>query len=310
MTAWRTVVSRARTCFVPGCGETCVINSHSLSASFPLKVIQRKGFVYQLSPDRGCDMRRAYQNGRFIQHVSKVAVSRASVFNGFCNFHDTQEFKHIDVAELKVDDPVVVKELYLRSVSRHMAILEDNVRWVEEVNRISEHKDPQITNGETDPQLAYESDLRRYWFPLWESRNPDLVKWHWRIIPKILGVSASTLYPMAGDLVGEQWFYNNGARPLISLSIIPQGNNVTHVVFAWWYEWDELMQVFAQKLDELSEKEFLGLVNKIVFTKSDGYCISPRVWENLTRDERAAIENYSQMDCFQDRRIRLPNLIV
>ena len=114
---------------------------------------------------------------------------------------------------------------------------------------------------------------------------------------------------MAGDAVGEQWFDFCRARPLISLSIVPQFNDITHVVFAWWYEWDECMQHFSEMLDRSTPETLMRVLNYIVFTKIDAYCLSPRLWNGLSERERFAVQDFLRLDCYQMDKDKLPLII-
>lgn len=308
--AWRKVRSRSRKCMCPDCKETSIINSHSLSQSFPLRAIAVDGWVYQPQfRDMGGILSRSYTTGEVYPTIRRVEISEASVFNWYCGYHDNQLFKHIDVSELNFNDEQQVRELYLRAMSRNIANLEDGVLCVEEFDKIRKQKGIDVEPGILGSLLAYESDIRRLWNPFWESKSQGVIKWYWRVLEGNLGVSVSAMYPMAGDLNAERWFYSCGARPMIALSVIPQENGLTHVVFAWWCEWDQTMQIFKAMLEQSSDNDFLHVLNHIVVTKLDGLCISPIIWENLSKEERARVEYFQQTDDCQDPKILVPKLL-
>ena len=310
MRAWRTVRSRPRKCMCPDCKETRIIDSHSLSQSFPLKAIAVDGWVYQPQfRDMGRILSRSYTTGNVYPTIGRVETSKASVFNWYCGYHDNQLFKHIDVSELNFNDEQQVREVYLRAMSRNIANLEDGVFCVEEFDKIRKQMGIVVEPAISGSLLAYESDIRRLWNPFWESKAPGVIKWYWRILEGNLGISVSAMYPMAGDLNTERWFYYCGARPMVALSVIPQENGLTHVVFAWWCEWDQTMQTFKTMLEQSSDKDFLHVLNRIVVTKLDGLCISPTIWEGLSQEERLRVEYFQQTDDCQDPKVSVPKLI-
>ena len=308
--AWKSTVSRRCTCMFPGCHETSLIDSHSQSRAYALSAIADNGYVFQPVYEHGKGLRMSFEQGDIAPpNIMRTTIRQASTFNYFCSRHDNELFSHIDVEKLTPNDRTQVRELYLRSLSRHMAVLADNVWWLEELNRNDPNAIQEVSEGWSDPQLAYDADMRRYWEPFWSSTIDGVIKWKWITIPKRLGVSVSAMYAMAGDEVGEQWFYNCGSRPLISLSVVPQFNDVTHVVFAWWCEWDECMQQFSDMLDWASTESLIGLLNYIVFTKIDAYCLSPKLWNGLSERERHAVQDFLRLDCYQRDNGKLPLIL-
>lgn len=308
--AWKSTVCRQRTCMFPGCKDAGLIDSHSQSRAFALSAIADNGCVYQPVYEHGKGLRMSFEQGDVAPpSVMPTAIRKASTFNYFCSHHDNELFSHIDVATLTPDDATQVRELYLRSLSRHMEVLSDNAWWLEELNRNDPNAIQEVSEGWSDPQLAYDSDKRRYWEPFWSSKIEGVIKWKWIAIPKRLGVSVSAMYAMAGDVVGEQWFYTCGLRPLISLSVVPQFNDITHVVFTWWYEWDECMQQFSDMLDRATTESVMSLLNYIVFTKIDDYCLSPKLWNGLSERERFAVQDFLRLDWYQKDKCKLPLII-
>ena len=307
---WRLVRTRPRKCICPGCTETRIIDSHSLSQSYPLNAIAVDGWVYQPKfRDIGGILFRSFATGAIFPIIDKEETSKASVFNWYCNAHDNQLFKHIDVPELALNNEQQVRELYLRAMSRNIANLEDGARFVAELESIRRQVGISEVYTLSSSQLAYESDIRRLWNPFWESKLSGTVNWYWRVRQGNLGVSVSAMYPMAGEENAEDWFDDCAARPMVALSVIPQRSGVTHVVFAWWYEWDQMMRYFKDMLENSSDDAFLHVLNQIVVKEIDGYCISPKIWDKLTIFERRALEHFQQCDMCHNPMMSAPALI-
>lgn len=310
VSVWEKVRKRPRRCMFPRCEEKKVIDSHSITQSMCLKSIAEDGWVYQPRfRDIGKILRRAYSSDVICPSIERIEISKASVFNWYCADHDNELFKHIDVAQLEFNNPQQVRELYLRTMSRNMANLEDGMLFTEEFDRLKVGIMGGNNSSESASRLAYDSDMDHLWKSYWNTNITGVINWYWRVVPGNLGVAVSAMYPMAGEKNAEEWYYYCNARPMISLSIIPQFNNVTHVVFAWWYEWDEIMRKLKVMLEKTSEEEFLYGVNRIVATELDGFCVSPKIWNRLTRLERMALEHFQQCEDYHDQDLLIPQLV-
>ena len=308
--AWRLSRKRSRKCMHPCCKNDSVIDSHSLTQNHCLKAIAGDGWVYQpVFRDSGKILRRSYSDGRIYPSFGKIEISKASVFNWYCAVHDSQLFKHIDVERLEYNNQEQARELYLRAMSRNIANLADCAICVEEYDRMRSQNGFRDTDEISATVLAYESDMAHLWYPYWDTDIADTVKYYWREISGNLGVAVSAMYPMAGEDNASQWYYFSGARPMIALSIIPQINDVTHIVFAWWYEWDDIMQSFISRIDDCTDDKFLYVVNQIVIKEVDGCCISPKVWAILTANERRNLEMFQQSDTCHDKMMQVPSLV-
>jgi len=310
VSAWAKVRTRPRKCMYPCCNKQDVIDSHSITQNHCLKAIAEDGWVYQPQfRDVGKIFRRAYSHNVILPSIEKTEISRASVFNWYCAKHDNELFKHIDVAHLEHDNPQQVRELYLRAMSRNIANLEDGVLCIEEFDKLRMTAIGKSDFAVSGSRLAYDSDMDHLWNSYWSTSIPNVINWYWRVVPGNLGVAVSAMYPMAGERNAEEWYSFCGARPMVSLSVIPQSNNITHVVFAWWYEWDEVMREFKFILEGKNDEDFLYGVNRIVVTELDGLCMSPRIWKRLSDKERLAIEHFQQGEAYHNPGLPIPQLV-
>ena len=310
VSAWKKIRKRPRKCMCPCCYEQDVIDSHSLTQNHCLKAIAENGWIYQPQfRDVGKIFRRAYSHDMILPSIEKIEISRASVFNWYCAKHDNELFKHIDVAQLEHNNPQQVRELYLRAMSRNIANLEDGVLCIEEFDKLRMTAIGKSGFAVSGSRLAYDSDMDHLWNSYWSTSIPNVINWYWRVVPGNLGVAVSAMFPMAGERNAEEWYCFCGARPMVSLSVIPQSNNITHVVFAWWYEWDEVMREIKSFLERKDDEGFLYGVNRIVVTELDGLCISPRIWKSLSESERLAVEHFQQGEDYHNPGLPIPQLI-
>ena len=310
VSAWKKVRTRPRKCMYPCCNKRDIIDSHSITQNHCLKTIAEDGWVYQPQfRDVGKIFRRAYSYNEMLPSIERVEISRASVFNWYCAKHDNELFKHIDVAQLEQNNPQQVRELYLRAMSRNIANLEDGVLCIEEFDKLRMSGSGKSCFEVSGSRFAYDSDMDHLWNSYWSTSISDVINWYWRVVPGNLGIAVSAMYPMAGERNAEEWYCFCGARPMVSLSVIPQFNNITHVVFAWWYEWDEVMREIKSLFEGKSDEDFLYGVNRIVVTELDGLCISPRIWKSLTKSERLALEYFQQGEECHNPNVPIPQLI-
>jgi hypothetical protein len=310
VSAWKKIRKRPRKCMCPCCYEQDVIDSHSITQNHCLKAIAEDGWIYQPQfRDVGKIFRRAYSHNVILPSIEKIEISRASVFNWYCAKHDNELFKHIDVAQLEHNNPQQARELYLRAMSRNIANLEDGVLCIEEFDKLRNTAIGKSSFAVSRSRLAYDSDMDHLWNSYWSTCIPNVINWYWRVVSGNLGVAVSAMFPMAGEGNAEEWYRFCGARPMVSLSVIPQSNNITHVVFAWWYEWDEMMREIKSILEGKSDEDFLYGVNRIIVTELDGFCISPRIWTSLTKSEHLALEYFQQGEDCHAPNVSIPQLI-
>lgn len=313
------VMQLERDCFYPGCGCKA-INSHSQQRRGALSAIAKKGKVVVVSRDAASTLKRSnkyeYPTARFFEQD----IAKASVFKGFCNRHDTKLFSAIETRPLCKDDPDQVLALYRRAVSYEYIREEEgllNLRCQAMALGI-EGEDFQLpASCARQQEMLLDSDDIYYIDPMWADDYVNELNWVWRVLPGNVNVSMTSMMPpITEEEVFKEtdpfWDWDNKvmacARPATSFTLIP-GELESHAIMIWTKFNDKYMNDYKSRLLSSDDSVVKGLLNEVVFAKSEDYCVSPKLWKRLSNSERDLLSYAIIKDNFRGLLNRMPNVI-
>lgn len=287
-------------CLYPGC-ECSAIRSHSQQRHGALDVIARNGKVVVASRDPISVMNESTKYGAMHAKFFEQDIAKASVFNGFCNKHDTELFSSIETRPLEKDNPDQVLAFYRRAVSHEYVREEDCCRYLlcnNLANRIEELEDRFSIGFYVQQQMLLDSDQEYYIDPMWQADHIKELNWVWRVFPLNLKVSMVSMMPPISESkvfrVTDPYFDIKNRRmtcprPAVSVTIIP-GVYQSHVVMVWNKLNDRYMDEWTGRLLSDDDEVVFEFLDECVFTKSEDYCISPDFWNQIptsTKDQLA-----------------------
>ena len=306
-------------CFYPGCGCKA-IKSHSQQRRGALSAIAKHGKVITMSRDPTSTLARSskyeYPKARFFEQD----ISKASVFNGFCNYHDTELFGSIERRPLVKDDPEQILALYRRAVSYEYVREEEGMLSLrcQAMALGIEGEDYQLpASWARQQEMLLDSDDIYYITPMWEDGYVSELHWVWRVLPGNLNVSVvSMLPPISEEEVFREtdpfWDWDRKimacARPATSFTVIP-GVKESHVVMIWTKFNDKYMDEYKRRLLSSDIATVKGLLNEVVFTKSEDYCVSPNLWKRLSASEKDLLSYAIIKDNIRGPLQHMPNVI-
>lgn len=291
--AQKTADKASHTCLVPGCSAKA-IGSHSQQRNGQLKAIAKNGEVYAVEKNLYKALKKQQQ--RYTVRFTRMPISKASVFPGFCSKHDSEIFSPIERAPLVVGNDSQAALLFLRAhafeyLQKKRVYIWDK-SFVEsvghqltyDVKRNYEAKMIGISQYlELDAPYYFDTTFKALTSPTY-----DGLKSAWIEIPKNLLVSVSCcVSPLMHRHIDYMTDNHNDVQPAVSFSVVPNSKS-THVVVTWLNEHSDLSSWFREALN--SDKELELLINQCVFGESEDTCISPTIWSKLSAEEKTLVE--------------------
>jgi hypothetical protein len=278
-------------CLCQNCYDSA-ISSHSQQKEGQLRAIAKEGLVYAL-------------NNNFFQHIKnlthdnkmllliKTGVKEASVFKGYCSFHDDLIFRPIEKSLLKPSDREQAALLFLRAISYEYATKRKQVN----IHRMLKNMIGDDSNGQGLSYLdTYAGGMELYLkregpfllnqiFNILTKRDYGGFHTSWIRHPHKLPISVTTsVCPCLNDYY-SRWSPDN-PQAVVSFSVIPS-DNYTDVVCSWLnYCHDDSMWI----QEEMKSIEGLEkIVNLFGISESEDFCINIDFWESLEEDKKEKV---------------------
>lgn len=297
-------------CMFPGCGGNA-IGSHSQQDNGQLREIAEDQHVIALRRGVCPAPRQSISSHDMGMRPKKIGIHKATVFKGFCNFHDTQLFLPIDTKPLVVDDIKQVYALHLRATSfelwsKRLVVGVLNTALQESHRDLGIIREMARIHGK-----FFKADIRYLWTPLWTESPKDMLRWKWSVLDKNIGVSLTSCINPLDDIsfpVYMESYYDRScdeythSRPSFSLTILPVGDK-THVILCWNKTDEMTVSPWVERMS--SSKDMEKLLNECIFCKSEDFCMSPRLWDSLSDPDKERIVDNLNQHCSDD----VPNII-
>ncbi len=287
-------------CMHPEC-ETLAIGSHSQQEHGQLDCVAEGNQVYVLERDHVKSIAPYFFHAQSpLPRLVKKNVSKATVFLGYCNEHDTSVFSCIERSELVKDSPNQVVAFHIRALSYTFARQRHELYFSMKLWELMSDKigcmqpNPQIINWRIYVPADYEMLIK----PCFQPGAANNLRWVWRIIDKNIGVSCtSSICPLddeSGDkYVGDATDYKKlkltKPRPFASLAVLPK-DDCTHVVLVWHKDISDVAKDYIDAFASNDIAKFEMVLNDAIFNRSEDYAVRPSLWESLSEDERTKFE--------------------
>ncbi|MCP3959877.1 MAG: hypothetical protein GY719_18690 [bacterium] len=129
------------------------------------------------------------------------------------------------------------------------------------------------------------------------------VNYVWCTIPENIGVSCcAAISPLVEDSSPDTFL----PEPWLSVNIVPTPD-VTHFIASWLCEFDTVCRISLQGIE--SRKGFERLLNRIAFLDCEDTCISPRVWDRISSEERLEVQLAVRAPMYRELFDRAPLVI-
>ena len=268
------------------------IQSHSQQKEKQLRAIAKDGLVYALN-------KNIYQHIKSLSRdeetslLTKTGIKEASVFRGYCSFHDELIFRPIEKAPLSPSDMEQAALLFLRAISYEYA----TKRKIANLHGILKNMIGDDSNEYFFDDLnVFTSGIKFYL----KREGPFLLNQIFNIItkkdysgfytswvrhPHTLPISVTTsVCPWLNDYY-RKWSPDN-PQAVVSFSVIPS-DKYTDVVCSWlnYCHNDSLWIQEEMKSVEGLEK----VINLFGISESEDFCVNIDFWESLEEETKQKV---------------------
>ncbi|ASF28429.1 MULTISPECIES: SEC-C domain-containing protein [Bacillus amyloliquefaciens group] len=280
-----------KTCFgfnKEECGSL-IKNAHSIQNNRILNRISDDNHVYQLS-------NRFSNDEGVATEFKRISKNKASTFFGFCDYHDTELFKPIELRDYENDEI----QNFLFAFRAHSIDMHKKVRRLESIRNIFK----QSPNKLIDPFFVYnfkqaeldvrdfDLDYEKFQREYLES-NFSSIKTLFRRLPFEINFAVSACFAVKDDLNGNTLnaIYNidkDLVLPSIYINIYPV-EGVTNVIISYFLDNDDVYGEYFKQLNHLRDKEFVDYLNFLIIEYTENIFFRPSFIENLNEEERYSL---------------------
>jgi len=278
-------------CLFPGCKEKA-IRSHSQQKERQLRSIAVDGHLYTLTPSftQKFKMKTACDP----LEISRVGITKASTYLGFCSKHDSELFMKIETGDVNSENPEHRTLLFLRALTYEYCMKRKVHSFLKKQREIISHESHLIEPSIME--MGYKVWITNIWPILYtrflsilQNGEHDELRSISREIGWNIDVSCCGVSDVRGQTLQELQGVKNlqTVSPLYAFNIIPRSNK-SYVIITSFAEHSLEVNRHFGPLE--NEAQFERIVNKLAFYDCEDACISPRIWESLCEDEKKNLQ--------------------
>lgn len=282
--------ARFKECIHPekeNCSER-IIAAHSIQNNRILSRIADNGTLYMPCPKPDLSNELLIKYGR----------KEATVFTGFCGYHDKITFQPIEDGDFTGTEEQIFLYIYRAfALEYHKKLEAGRMEQMLFKNKPSiAAMDGRTIDGKTGFSLAisdYEEEKTLFDKALVERRYDVLtsVVWEFDQFSNFAATAGEAPeYDLAGRKIQDLSVATVSARH-IYISVFPE-NNKTYAIIAWLKEYNELFSSIKKRLDSLTEAERKNYINNTIPIIAENVVIKPSAWDAMS--ERAK-QSFTQL---------------
>lgn len=284
-----------KTCFAFD-KESCqreIKKAHSIQRNRILNRISIDGHVYQFT----YEVTNEGEGNLPKTKLKKESWNKVSTFFGFCDYHDTELFRPIEVRDYigeEIQDFLFAfralalemhkKTRFLTSVRNGF---EEDPRLLLDPGRVYLYRAAQL-------DVAYNLRNYEYFKENYESGNFGILKTIYRRLSYEVNFAASASFSVKFDLDGKQIVepYNLQLEiiPIIFINIYPTQDGQSNIIMSYPLVYKSYYESYFNALEELSEEQFLEYLNFLIIEKTENVYFSPKYIESLNAKEKRSLE--------------------
>lgn len=292
------IAHRRAQCMHPNAGAACserIINAHSVQRSGGLTRIALRGQVYYFRDSMGYIMGA----DRLLKPLL-VGCKEASIFPGFCSYHDCETFKPIDTEEfsgtaeqvfllayralcrevLGVQTRSDIVPLLIKMLDgKQRAELEEQIKIVTQFQILTDHnlRHSEREKATFDQWLKNREFHRLDHYIIQLDRFPDL----------LCSAFIQPWVDFEGNVLQQLPIWD-GAWQSCSFSIVAT-NAGGAVVLSWPSGQSSAAVQFAASLNRIADDRVTNAIIRFAFEYSDNVCFAPVWWDRLGVKSRDAL---------------------
>lgn len=268
--------SKFKECFHPQkeeCGKK-IIKAHA---------IQNNKILNKLSVD-GKVIMTHYRPDRLFEFAHLYGRKQATTFTGFCDYHDQEIFKDIEIKEFKSEEKQLFLYAYRAFVSEYYKKITDLSFSGNFSNEVDYFK-----SLEKGQQMAVSDFLEKKF----EFNNAIKNKRYDCLINVVWEFDREVNFAACGYYAPETDLNKNIIQDLIKDKVLSHiyynvfpDKDKSIVLLSWLKSDGERLFDFKRQFSELNRREMEYYVSNVVINNTDNLVINPTAWEKLSESQK------------------------
>lgn len=292
--------SKIKECFYfdhTKCSDT-IIKAHSIQKNKILNRISENGMVV------------AFDSSRlpFID-IKELGKSKASVFTGFCGYHDNELFKEIE--NKSYENTPLQNFLYAyRAFAKETHAKKEVKKLIDDFSQIYNFKSPvkseisRQLSANLNTALTMDKDFINDEFKYGFIQN-DYSKLLTKTITLDYAVNftvATAITPIY-DIIGKKINdLKNIKKPLnfLFINIFPEEDK-TYLLFSWFRYSNSVYRKWFYQFLNLTEQQRTNFLNRFIPLQAENFYISPRLWNIWNENEKQIFRDNFAFPIMRDK---------
>jgi len=305
--------AKERKCLHPEANKNVcnqIIKAHSIQRANILEKISRKQHVYSFSSELGELIKN---NGRLKPKL--IGINDASTFTGFCNYHDTETFKPIEINQIDISNEHIFlisyrslcKEIYAKQFQSNMIPLtKEGDKGLDFNSQLAFQEFLETYKKGVDAGLDDLLGSKKIYDNLLLSKKYDDVIYYVIETQEIPDVVVSGQIHIEMDFNGkvlqtpEEIVDFTKKLDRISFSVLMRNSNGL-IIFSCFK--NELKSIeFLKSIDSISDNDLPNAIVRFAFEYFENNFISPDWWDSSPEcNKEAIIERMNDSADFTER---------
>lgn len=228
--------------------------------------------------------------------IKKISRNDASAFFGFCDYHDTELFKPIELKEY-IGEPIQDFLFAFRSLALE---LHRKNRWLSTIiNMFSERPrvmlDKQFVYLYRVAQADVKDHLTEYnnFKDSYLSNKFDILRTiHRRLSFEVkfaTSASFAVQFNLSGDKINDIFNLTVERIPSVYITVYPTKTGNTDIIISHLKMDDSIYKDYLESLEALEDEKFLKYLNYLIIESTENVFFSPSYIESLSEGERQSL---------------------
>ncbi|MBG9450045.1 hypothetical protein ABE67_12060 [Cytobacillus firmus] len=279
--------------------ENCngvIKSAHSIQNNRILNKISDNGHVYSIS-------HKITKQG-IVPELKKISKNKASTFFGFCDYHDTELFKPIELNDYQ-NEPIQNFLFAFRAfaIEYHKKVRKlENARNIFRMNPATLLMDDSIffyrisQLDVKDNEVEYNLFLNDY-----QTSNYNNIVTFFRRLDYGVKFAVSTSFVVKDDLNDMQIndIYSDKDEPLpsIYLNVYPIDGG-TNIIISYHKNYESIYKDYFEQINELNNEDLTSYLNFLIIEYTENVFFNPNYIMNLSEKEKESLLRSFQSSIF------------
>tara|TARA_R110000744_G_scaffold314485_1_gene421523 strand:- start:1309 stop:2268 length:960 start_codon:yes stop_codon:yes gene_type:complete len=214
-----------------------------------------------------------------------IGKKKASIFNGFCDYHDSKLFSPIENENITFTDKQNFLITY-RSFAHSFHQISEIYNYYLSSGEFIKDFPPNYLKYHTKTIAWSIYRLSKYKMildNLIDSESYSEIQYHHRIIKPFVPIAASSILRTVYTYKNK-FIYNGKDYANVILNIIPDGERT--VILISHFKEDGLGKILFDELKSLSDQEFTHAITSLIIFCTENVFFSPKLWDKFSVAEK------------------------